>query len=179
VSARASYNFDLGGPVFSVRAGGAHLFGDAPYFEWPQIGGSELLRGYVEDRFTGRSALWGGAHLRARLADFFAFFPGTLGLTTLADVGRVFEDADASSRWHAGYGGGLWISLVRADLLMNLNVVRSREGTGFYVTLRPTAPSPARRASASRPRYQMTSPLRRSTARTRACTRSSINGFTR
>jgi hypothetical protein len=34
---------------------------------------------------------------------------------------------------HVGYGGGLWVSLVRADLLANLNVVRSREGIGVYL----------------------------------------------
>jgi len=134
VSALASYNFDLGGPVLSLRGGGAHLFGDAPYFEWPQLGGGDVLRGYARDRFTGRSALWGGAQIRSRLAHFFAFFPGTLGATALVDVGRVFVDGEDSSRLHAGYGGGLWISLVRADLLVNLNVVRSREGARFYLT---------------------------------------------
>jgi hypothetical protein len=134
VSGLASVNFDLGGPVLYLRTGGAHLFGDAPYFEWPQIGGGDVLRGFVQDRFTGRSAVWGGALVRARLADFFAFFPGTLGVTALVDGGRVFVDGEDSSRVHLGYGGGLWISLVRADLLLNLNVVRSREGVGFYLT---------------------------------------------
>jgi hypothetical protein len=134
VSGRASINFDLGGPVLSFRAGGAHLFGDAPYFEWPQLGGSDVLRGFVEDRFTGRSAAWGGALLRTRVADFFAFFPGTLGASALLDAGRVFMDGEQSSRVHFGYGGGLWISLVRSDLLLNVNAVGSREGTRFYLT---------------------------------------------
>jgi hypothetical protein len=129
----ASLNLPLGSPVLSFRAGGAHLFGDAPYFEWPQLGGRESLRGYTEDRFTGRSAVFGSAHLRAPLFDFVAFFPGTLGATALVDAGRVFVDAESSDRVHVGYGGGLWVSLVRADLLANLNVVRSREGIGVYL----------------------------------------------
>ena len=134
VRGEASVNLDLGGPVLAFRAGGARLFGDAPYFEWPQLGGSDVLRGFVEDRFTGRSAAWGGALLRARLADFFAFFPGTLGASALLDAGRVFAEGERSGRVHLGYGGGLWISLVREDLLLNLSVVRSREGVGFYLT---------------------------------------------
>jgi hypothetical protein len=72
--------------------------------------------------------------VRTRLTDFFAFFPGSLGATALVDAGRVFADGERSTRVHLGYGGGLWITLVRSDLLLNLNAVRSREGVGFYLT---------------------------------------------
>ena len=87
----ASVSFPLGAPVLSFRAGGAHLFGDAPYFEWPQIGGSEDLRGFVEDRFTGRSAVWGGAHLRVRLTDFFALMIPAMVPFLLAAQGTVLS----------------------------------------------------------------------------------------
>jgi hypothetical protein len=134
IRGHASINFDLGGPVVSARVGGAHLFGGAPYFELPQLGGGDVLRGFVQDRFTGRSSVYGGAQVRTRLTDFFAFFPGSLGATALVDAGRVFADGERSTRVHLGYGGGLWITLVRSDLLLNLNAVRSREGVGFYLT---------------------------------------------
>ena len=134
VQGRASMNFDLGRPVVSARLGGAHLFGEAPYFELPRLGGGDVLRGFVQDRFTGTSSVYGGAQVRTHLTDFFAFFPGSLGATALVDAGRVFADGERSTRVHFGYGGGLWITLVRSDLLINLNAVRSREGVGFYLT---------------------------------------------
>jgi hypothetical protein len=72
--------------------------------------------------------------MRTRLFDFSALFPGTLGAHALVDTGRVFVDGERSSRVHVGYGGGLWVSLVRSDLLANLEAVRSREGTSIYLT---------------------------------------------
>ncbi|HET9949520.1 MAG TPA: BamA/TamA family outer membrane protein [Longimicrobiales bacterium] len=134
VGGEASVNVPLGAaPVLSLRAGARHLFGEAPYFELPQLGGRDELRGFREGRFTGRSALYGTVQLRSPITRFFALFPGTLGANALVDLGRVWADGESSDRLHVGYGGGLWVTLVRADLLANVLAVHTREGTRFYL----------------------------------------------
>ena len=37
--------------------------------------------------------------------------PGTLGTVGFFDVGRVWTTGESSSRWHKGYGGGLWYDI--------------------------------------------------------------------
>jgi len=32
-------------------------------------------------------------------------------MTGLADVGRVFVAGESSSKWHTGYGGGVWLGV--------------------------------------------------------------------
>ncbi len=64
-----------------------------------------------------------------------ALFPGTIGVHALVDVGRVYEDDESSAKFHAGYGGGVWFSVVRADLLNGATAVRSVEGTRLYLSI--------------------------------------------
>ena len=50
--------------VFSVRGGGAKVWGAYPYFESASIGGSANVRGWDGSRFRGDSSLFGNAELR-------------------------------------------------------------------------------------------------------------------
>ena len=111
------------------------MVGEAPYFESARIGGAVTVRGFTEGRFSGTSAVWGGAQLRTPLTDFYILFPGTLGAHAVVDVGRVFVDDEDSSRYHSGYGGGLWVSLVRSDLVFGVTAVHSVEGTRAYLSI--------------------------------------------
>ena len=135
VAGSASVSVALGAPVLSLKAGGATVFGDAPYFDAATIGGSRTLRGFARDRFRGQHAVFGSAQLRTPVTPFFVLFPGTIGLNAALDVGRVFHDGERSDTWHAGYGGGIWISIVRPEHTGGLTIMRSEEGTRLYLRL--------------------------------------------
>jgi hemolysin activation/secretion protein len=71
----------------------------------------ENLRGYHKDRFAGGEAFYHNIDLRVKLAEFNTYlFPGYFGLLLFNDVGRVWQQGQASHQWHDGYGGGIWLS---------------------------------------------------------------------
>ncbi len=127
------------------------VVGDAPFFELATLGGAGSLRGFRQDRFLGDGLLLGGAEVRFPVIPFFAFFPGTLGLSGFAEAGRVYSDFDgvavahtgtagtgeavSEQGWHASYGGGVWISVVSSEYTLNGTLARSEEGNRFYFGL--------------------------------------------
>ncbi len=141
--------------TLALRAGGDHRFGDFPFYDAAVVGGRQSLRGYRRERFAGRSAVYAGAELRAKLfrLDTYAA-PFTVGAIAFTDAGRVWSDdqtqiicgiiscgpatvdVDAGSRIHLGYGGGLSFNALDRAIL-TLVVARSSEatlvtfGTGF------------------------------------------------
>lgn len=121
-------------PSLAFRLGGEHLFGDFPFFDAAYLGGRDDLRGYRNQRFAGRSSVFGSTELRVRLADFLFLLPGEVGLLAHGDAGRVFIDDEDSSRIHGSLGGGIWVDFVEA-YTGHLTVAASREGTLVYVGL--------------------------------------------
>ena len=94
--------------VFSVRGGGAKIWGTYPYFESASIGGSDNVRGWDGSRFRGDSSLFGNAELRFWLGHRKRpLLPVRWGLLGFYDVGRVWLEGESSNTWHSGYGGGL------------------------------------------------------------------------
>jgi len=100
------------------RIGGAHNFGNYEFFQANILDGNTNLRGYRRNRFAGGSSVYNNTDLRLRLFSFQTYlFPGSLGIVGFHDVGRVWEEGEKSSKWHRGYGGGLWISPVNMFVL--------------------------------------------------------------
>ncbi len=101
------------------------------FYQGAQLGRDYGLRGYRRDRFTGRSALAGGADLRYSFNSFrTAVTPVQIGVFGGYDLGRVWIPNDTSDVWHNSYGGGVWINA--ADLLSGtVNVFTSDEGVQF------------------------------------------------
>jgi len=102
--------------TLAVRAGGAHAFGDFEVFHANTLGGQSVerdpgnLRGYLRNRYSGRSAAYLNTDLRIKLFRFKTYlFPAHFGILGFYDVGRVWADGEKSSTLHSGYGGGLWI----------------------------------------------------------------------
>ncbi len=99
--------------IWAHKVGTGFTFGDKSLLYHQQyIGGSNGLRGYRNERFTGTSSLYYNTDLRIRLFEFNSYFaPSTVGLYGGFDVGRVWIDSDDDSdTWHTDFGGGLWIS---------------------------------------------------------------------
>jgi hypothetical protein len=130
------------------------VWGRHPYFESASIGGAglpspldlaggstgNLLRGYELNRYAGDASVVANADLRIPLGWYSAIVPLRYGLLALGDVGRVFVSGETSSKWHPAAGGGAWIALhagasgMQVDTTMSFTVVRSDEGTGFYLS---------------------------------------------
>ncbi len=100
----------LGKLVFATRVGGAHLWGHPQFFQYNQLSGISNLRGYRRSRFSGTSMVFNNNELRLPIADINGYIlKGKLGLSAFADQGRVWIEDEHSSRWHVGYGGGVWL----------------------------------------------------------------------
>lgn len=100
--------------VLATRLGWGANYGK---FEFPQamyLGQTENLRGFRKQRFAGKSMLFNNTELRVRLFDFNTYlFPGSFGMLVFNDIGRVWVDGEESSRWHDGYGAGIWLAPVK------------------------------------------------------------------
>jgi len=106
-----------------VRIGDDFLF-----YQAANIGGRNGLRGYRNERFTGRNSLVGSADIRYSFKSFkTATLPLQLGIFAGGDVGRVWLEGDFSKQWHSDYGGGFWVSA--ADSIQGtFNFFNSQEG---------------------------------------------------
>jgi len=120
--------------VIANRTGGGTTLGRAAYFQQLKLGGAQNLRGFYLWRFTGQHMVYNNLELRLKLLDFTSYLlPGTLGLVAFQDVGRVWSPGEASSTWHAGYGGGVYF--LPAQLVLVQAVVGfSREGAYPYIS---------------------------------------------
>ena len=120
-------------PTLALRAGANRVWGTFPFHEAAFLGGSSTLRGWDEQRFAGRSAVFGASELRVLLGKVFIIVPADLGVVGFADVGQVAVDGERSDVWHSGVGGGIWIAPITRVHTVSLTVARGRERTAFYV----------------------------------------------
>ena len=117
----------------AARLGAERVAGAPPFYDAASVGGAATLRGYRSRRFAGHSAAWAG--VEARLALRRGRVPvvgvGAVGAFAFADGARVWDDG-AATRWHFGYGAGLWLSVPRATTL-TLSLNASEEQTAVIV----------------------------------------------
>lgn len=93
--------------TLALKAGGATVEGRPEFFQLAELGGSRILRGYVRERFWGKTAFYNGNELQW-VKDFRSFIMnGKLGLFAHYDQGRVWQPGESSSKWHNGYGAGV------------------------------------------------------------------------
>ena len=129
-------------PTLALRAGGKKTFGNYPYFEAAYLGGElggigaiagdEPLRGLQPHRYAGDAAIFGNADLRIYVSRFHIFLPGTWGLLGFGDLGRVYLNAENSSKWHDGYGGGLWFAWLDRANTLSVSYARSERRNAVY-----------------------------------------------
>ncbi len=120
--------------VMANRIAAGTTFGDPAYFQMMAIGGTQILRGFHTNRFIGKTAVYHNFELRLKLFDFTSYlFPGSVGMIGFNDLGRVWLPGQSSSRWHDGYGGGIYIIPVEL-FLIQAAVGISEEGALPYIT---------------------------------------------
>ena len=126
-----NFNFPI---TFGLRIGGATNIGDYKFYQANSLGNNNYLRGFRNNRFSGRSFLYQNAEVRFKLASLRNYIlTGNIGLFGFYDAGRVFSDNPESKTWHQGYGPGLWINLYNKFMLSG-SYGMSKEGK--YITLK-------------------------------------------
>jgi hypothetical protein len=125
-----------------------YLFGDVPFFELANIGGStgaeglggmSSVRGVPRNRFVGNVKLLSNTELRYRAFDFrFLGQNLTAGGLLFFDVGRVWhptEDDGGLGAWHPGVGAGLRVArraaVLRLDYALSTETLRQ----GLYISV--------------------------------------------
>lgn len=105
--------------------------GEAPFYQLPQLGGADLLRGYFEGRFRDKTLALVQAEYRFPL--FWRF--GGVAFAGVGGVGRTFGELDASApKWSVGTG--LRVMLNRDERLnLRADVGFGRDAFGFYVNV--------------------------------------------
>lgn len=100
--------------VLKTQAQGHFNIGnDFEFYQAATAGASTGLRGFRNQRFTGKSAFVGSADIRYSFNRVrTGLLPIQLGLYGGADVGRVWLDGEDSTLWHDSLGGGFWVNAV-------------------------------------------------------------------
>ncbi len=105
------------------------------FYQAANIGGINSLRGYRNERFTGRNSLVGSADLRYSFKQLkTSTLPLQIGVYGGFDVGRVWLKGDFSDKWHNDYGGGFWVTAAES-ISGNFNLFNSEEGVRFTFSL--------------------------------------------
>ena len=123
----------------------AHLnFGDDfEFYQGASIGGSDGLRGYRNQRFTGKDSFYQSSNLLFNFRRYqTSILPVELGIFGGFDVGRVWVDnalvidpAFNSESWNTSAGGGFFMNA--SDLFaLNLGLFNSDDNLRFFVTFK-------------------------------------------
>jgi len=119
--------------TLAVNFGAATNIGDYKFFQANSLGSNTFLRGYRNNRFSGRSYLFNNTELRLTISNVRNYFlTGTYGLFGFFDTGRVFSDNAELNTWHTGYGPGVWVNFYN-KFLVSVGYGRSKENGYFSI----------------------------------------------
>ncbi|MRI01833.1 phosphoesterase [Kriegella sp. EG-1] len=101
------------------------------FYQGANIGGFDGLRGYRNQRFTGKTAYYQNTDLRYSLRKIkTGILPMSIGLYGGFDYGRVWVNNQDSNQWHTSTGGGFFLNA--ADILsLTFAVFNSDDGPRF------------------------------------------------
>ncbi|MCP4978193.1 MAG: phosphoesterase, partial [Maribacter sp.] len=81
------------------------------FYQGARIGGMDGLRGFRNQRFTGKKSYYQNTDLRFRLKRLkTGLLPVTMGIYAGYDYGRVWLPDEDSDTWHTSYGGGFFFN---------------------------------------------------------------------
>jgi hypothetical protein len=125
-----------GNLVLSTKAEYKTNFGDDYFFyHAPSIGGDNGIRGFRDERFSGKSYFYQSSDVRVRIKRYVtALAPVTVGAFGGFDYGRVWQLNEESNTWHTSQGVGIWASAGNY-LAFNLGYFNSVEGNLFQFGL--------------------------------------------
>ncbi|MDW7691960.1 BamA/TamA family outer membrane protein [Flammeovirgaceae bacterium SG7u.111] len=108
----------------SRMGGGININNYQEVYQSQTLGGLRNLRGYRRQRFAGEKSLYFNNEIRSQLLNLKTYIlPFQFGILGFYDIGRVWVKNDPStatgksSKWHKGYGLGVWIEPMDAVVL--------------------------------------------------------------
>ncbi|MBI2429393.1 MAG: BamA/TamA family outer membrane protein [Ignavibacteriales bacterium] len=113
--------------IFAFRAFGEKIFGTYPFYEASYLGGTESVRGFEKQRFSGDASMSFHAESRFHLGKIKLLLPFHVGGMLFGETGRVFATGEKSDLWHAGFGAGIWSYIVDKDVTFSISIAQSRE----------------------------------------------------
>lgn len=98
--------------VFETTLRTKSLFGTTyEFYQAASVGGDYDLRGFRENRFTGRTAFTQTSDIRYSIGQIKnPFAPVTYGAFVGFDYGRVWIPTENSDKWHTSTGIGIWFT---------------------------------------------------------------------
>ena len=101
---------------------------DYEFYQAASVGGDDGLRGFRNQRFTGKRSFYQNSDLRYSLTNLKTpILPIKIGMYGSFDYGRVWLSKEESNSWHNSYGGGIFVN--GAELLSaKLGVFNSVDG---------------------------------------------------
>jgi len=108
----------------------AHLtLGDNfEFYHAASLGASDGLRGYRNQRFTGKNAFYQNTDLRLNLRKVkTGILPLNIGIYGGVDYGRVWVDGEDSDKWNNSFGGGIFADMAEM-MTLNLSAFNSDDG---------------------------------------------------
>ena len=120
--------------TFGIKGGGSISDGEIPFYNLTYLGNGNNLRGFKQNRFTGKSTIFINTELRVQLVDFASIFiPMRFGVKGFYDSGRVFSGIDTSTKWHNGYGGGIYWVFLNENYTFNASIAHSEEESNLFL----------------------------------------------
>ena len=100
--------------TLSTKLNGHFIFQNSyEIYQAASIGGQNGLRGFRNQRFTGKQSFYQNTDIRFTLKEKnTSLAPISYGFTLGHDYGRVWLENDTSNTWHNSYGGSLWLNAV-------------------------------------------------------------------
>jgi hypothetical protein len=114
--------------TIGLRLGAMTNIGDYKFYQANTIGNRDNLRGFRNQRFSGRSAYFANTELRFPVTSFRNYiFTGDFGVYGFYDIAKVNNNFVESKQWHQGYGPGIYLNLYK-KLLVTAGYGFSKEG---------------------------------------------------
>lgn len=114
-----------------------NLGNDYEFYQAANIGGVDGLRGFRNQRFSGKTSYYQNTDLRYSIKQLkTGLLPVTIGLYGAFDYGRVWNPNEDSDQWHHSYGGGFFLNgadvlTARVALFNSVEGPRFSFGVGF------------------------------------------------
>jgi len=121
-----------GNLVLATKLKGNILLGDDfEFYQAATLGANDGLRGYRNQRFTGKSSFYQSTDLRLNLRKVkTGLLPLHIGIYAGIDYGRIWFNEEDSDKWHNSYGGGIFANAAEV-MTLQLSMFTAADGARF------------------------------------------------
>jgi hypothetical protein len=125
--------------TIAVNAIGDFIFGNAPFFQLAELGGTKRMRGYYQGRYRDNNSLILQAEYRVPILENVitsGFFKDRFKVVVFGSYGGTAPKISAFDLqdFKYAYGAGLRFRLTDAGINLRLDYGRTPIGSNFYVT---------------------------------------------